>query len=53
MDIAFMPDSAPGSLSVRAGGAPEFLLKVSEGWFHHLVGAVVRAPENRGLFHAA
>jgi len=50
IDIEFMPDDEPGLLSVRAGGAPEFVLKVSEGWFHHLIGAVVAAPENAGLF---
>jgi len=49
-DIAFMPDDYPGSLSVRAGGVPEFVLKFSHGWLHHLVGAVVAAPENGDLF---
>jgi hypothetical protein len=52
IDIEFMPDDEPGLLSVRAGGAPEFVLKVSEGWFHHLVSAVITAPENRDLFRA-
>lgn len=46
LDIEFMPDSAPGTVSVRAGGAPEYILKVSDGWFHHMVGAVASAPEN-------
>jgi hypothetical protein len=50
MDIDFMPNDEPGSLSIRAGGAPEFILKVSEGWFHHFIGAVTTAPENRDLF---
>jgi hypothetical protein len=50
IDIKFMPDDEPGALSVRAGGAPEFILRVSEGWFHHLIGAVMRAPENGTLF---
>lgn len=50
IDIEFMPDSEPGTLSVRAGGAPEYVLKVSHGWFHHLINAVVRAPVNAGLF---
>ena len=49
IDIEFMMDE-PASLSVRAGGAPEFILKVSEGWFHHLVVAVVEAPENADFF---
>ena len=50
VDIQFMPDSAPGTLSVRAGGAPEYVLKVSEGWFNHIVGAVASAPENTREF---
>jgi hypothetical protein len=45
-----MPDDETGLLSVRAGGAPEFVLKVSEGWFDHLIRAVVGAPENKDLF---
>jgi hypothetical protein len=52
VDIEFMPDDEPGLLAVRAGGTPEFVLKVSEGWFHHLVGAVITAPENEGPFRA-
>ena len=50
VDIAFMPDDAPGALSVRAGGGLEFLLELSEGWFNHIVHAVAEAPENDGLF---
>jgi len=38
-------------LEVRAGGAPEFVLKISHGWFIHFIGAVVTAPENAGLFN--
>ncbi len=49
VDIEFMPDDTPGSMSVRAGGEPEFVLKVSHGWFHHLVGAVVNAHEEKGV----
>jgi hypothetical protein len=49
VDIAFMPDHDPGALSVRAGGAPEFVLMLSHGWLQHLVGAVVGAPENGTL----
>lgn len=52
IDIEFMPDDAPGALSVRAGGAPEFVLKVSEGWFHHLVTSVISAPENTEAFRS-
>lgn len=50
IDIEFMPDDKPGLLSVRAGGSPDFVLKVSEGWFHHLISAVIVAPENAGFF---
>ena len=46
VDIEFMDDSMPGTVSVRAGGAPDFVLKVSHGWFHDMIGAVVSAPEN-------
>jgi hypothetical protein len=50
IDIEFISSDEPGLLSVRAGGAPDFVLKVSEGWFNHLIGAVIAAPENEGLF---
>jgi hypothetical protein len=46
-DIEFIDSDA---FSVRAGGAPEFVLKVSHGWFHHFISAVVTARENAGLF---
>ena len=46
VDIEFMCSKEPGLLSVRAGGAPAFVLQVSEGWFHHLIATVVEAPEN-------
>jgi len=50
VDIEFMPDSEPGLMSIRAGGAPEYVLKISHGWFHHLIGAVVNAPVNADEF---
>jgi len=50
LDIEFM--SPDDGLSLRAGGAPEYVLKVSRGWFHHLVRAVMTAPENREFFPA-
>ncbi len=50
VDIAFMPDDPPGALSVRAGGPPEFVLKLSHSWLHHLVQAVLAAPENSAFF---
>jgi hypothetical protein len=46
IDIEFMQDVQPGSMSVRAGGAPEFILKIGTGWFHHMIGSVAQAVEN-------
>lgn len=46
VDIEFMPEAVPGTVSVRAGGAPEYVLRISDGWFHHMVGAVASAPQN-------
>jgi hypothetical protein len=46
VDIQFMQDVQPGSMTVRAGGAPEYILKIGTGWFHHMIGSVVKAPEN-------
>ena len=45
-DIAIMKDTEPHVLSVRAGGGPKFVLKLSESWFWHLFAAVDKAPEN-------
>ena len=39
-DIEFVDDGHPNDLSLRAGGAPEYVLKLSFGWFHHLFRAV-------------
>ena|SRR5262244_1187249 len=50
VDIQFMPDNRPGFMSVRAGGAPEYVLKISHGWFHHLITAVICAPVNADQF---
>lgn len=37
VDMAFMDDAEPGTLSVRAGGAPNYLLLISPGWFDQLL----------------
>lgn len=50
IDIEFIPDNEPGSVSIRAGGAPDYVLKVSYGWFHELIHAVVNAPVNKDIF---
>lgn len=43
-------ESSSGSLWVRAGGAPNYVLQISCGWFDELVGTVIRADVNRDLF---
>ena len=45
-DIQFMEEEQSGTMSIRAGGQPEYLLKMGTGWFHHLVRCAVDAPEN-------
>ena len=50
LDIQFMRDDVPGSMSVRAGGAPEYILKIGHGWFGHMIGSVMKAPENSRYF---
>jgi hypothetical protein len=50
VDVQIIPDSEPGMLGVRAGGAPEYVLQVSQGWYEELVGTVIRAEVNRDLF---
>jgi hypothetical protein len=37
-------------MSIRTGGAPEYVLKISKGWFQWLVNAVVIAPCNVNEF---
>jgi len=43
-------ESSSGSLWVRAGGAPNYVLQISRGWFDELVGTVIKADVNRDLF---
>jgi hypothetical protein len=50
VDIKFMDNTAPNSLSFRAGGAPNFVLLLSYSWFEHLVAIVASAPENASIF---
>ena len=37
VDVRFMDGIDPGDLSVRAGGAPEYMLVVSPDWFYQLI----------------
>ena len=39
IDIEFIDHDG---LTVRAGGAPNYILKLSRGWFHFLIEAVVK-----------
>ena len=50
IDIQFMSDDKPGVMSIRAGGAPEYVLKISHGWFYHLINLVTRASINADEF---
>jgi len=38
------------AMSLRAGGPPEYVLKVSRGWFHWLVESVIKSPCNADEF---
>lgn len=49
-DLHFVPDSLSGPLTIRAGGAPEFKLLLSQSWFHELVHTVITAPINADIF---
>lgn len=45
-DIQFMDEQHKGTMSVRAGGAPEYILKIGIGWFDYMIHCVINAPEN-------
>ena len=47
IDVEFIETE---SMSVRAGGAPNYILQISHGWFHWLVDAVIEAPCNEKEF---
>jgi hypothetical protein len=47
IDVQFIETEA---MSIRAGGSPEYVLKISKGWFHWLVNAVIVAPCNVNEF---
>ncbi len=44
-DIEFVDDKDYGKMSIRAGGHPEYKLKLGTGWFFHLNDSIVNAPE--------
>lgn len=37
-------------MSIRAGGAPEYILKISRGWFKWLLQSVIESPSNKKEF---
>jgi hypothetical protein len=41
VDLCINEDSEPGELSVRAGGAPDYVLLISPGWFERLAAWAV------------
>jgi hypothetical protein len=47
IDVEFIESE---ELSLRAGGAPNYILKISYGWFHWLIAAVVEASCNKEEF---
>jgi hypothetical protein len=47
--VEFMPDPQPGVLGIRAGGAPDYVLKISEGSFNELLQTVIHAQVNHDL----
>ena len=50
VDLEFTPEDEPNTMSLRAGGAPEYILKIGHGWFHEIVRCVVNTLENKGVF---
>jgi hypothetical protein len=50
VDIQFMEENTPDAMSFRAGGAPEYVLKIGHGWFHYLARTVMMSQESSPLF---
>jgi hypothetical protein len=42
-DIEFIEDKEPGMMSIRAGGAPDYLLKIGSGWFSFIITSVQKS----------
>ncbi len=47
IDVQFIKTD---DMTVRAGGAPEYILKISHGWIHWLIDSVTNAPCNANEF---
>jgi hypothetical protein len=50
MDIEFVGDIGSKQLSLRAGGAPHYVLQLSHGWFFEILRLVKTASVNRDEF---
>jgi hypothetical protein len=50
LDIEFVGDPDDGSLSSRAGGAPEFTLQLSHGWLFEVLHLVETSSANVSQF---
>ena len=44
-DILIMEDANPESMSIRAGGYPEFTLKIGTGWFFLIINSILNVSE--------
>ena len=47
IDVQFIETD---DMTVRSGGAPEYILKISHGWIHWLINSVTTAPCNTNEF---
>jgi hypothetical protein len=47
IDITFMEDVKPRSMSIRAGGSPSINLKIGTGWFFHIVNSLRESSESK------
>jgi hypothetical protein len=50
VDVILLDEGPPGSIHIRAGGAPEFTLKLGAGFYRILLDIVVRHPVNAADF---
>lgn len=50
MDIEFVGNTGSKQLSLRAGGAPHYVLQLSHGWLFEILHLVKTASVNRDEF---
>ncbi len=44
-DIEFQDEKETGRMSVSAGGHPDNILKIGNGWFFHFAKSILEASE--------